>query len=299
MKKSTLVTLFLVCVTTTVLSQSNANNIWRLTIADSLTLKGIERATVSGINTGSYITGADGVINIDKNNIGGKSITVSCVGYKTLYYKPGGKYPDTLMLSAITTALHEVTINSKPKGTPFGNINLQATGGYLFATNEEIAEYIPNNDKLTGTVTAVEYVLLNNHKGIERAFRVTLYSKVKDSMEPGEPLIKDTLIVYNQKKLPVFRVDISKYNIQLPEDGLFIGIETLSRERYGTETVNDHGSLYPRVPGIKGVFKGGNFRYDDIPRNGVKYAVYRSALNVMEWSVFEDGTNFAIGAVIN
>lgn len=281
--------------------QKNGSALWHLTIVDSATSKGVERATVSGISTYNFITDHNGVINIDKGFIDQRNnIRISCIGYRSVFYKPEGKYPDTLRLSATMTILNEVTINSRSKDKLLGNINQEAKGGYYPGPNEEIVEYIPNNEEISGIIISVNYVLLNGYKNIAKPFKVNLYSKSKDSMYPAEALIKDSIIVYNTKSLTMVKVDISKYNIQIPGDGFFIGFETLSSSWYGNDFYKTNGREYLRVPGIKGTFKEGNFRYGGTKRTGVKYSLHRHTDNTpLEWAIFEDGTDFAIGATIN
>eukprot|EP01037_Dinobryon_pediforme_P008386 gene8386-8473_t len=73
-------------------------------------------------------------------------------------------------------------------------------------------------------------------------------------MYPDHELIKDSIIIYNLKRLPVVSVDISKYGISVPEKGFFVGFEALSPSWYSKNPIKQRQRTVLRVPGIKGHF---------------------------------------------
>jgi hypothetical protein len=285
---------------------SNKNALWNLTIVDSTTLKAVESATVSIINKCELITNSKGLIGIDKLFIkNNHSLTISSIGYKTVLFSFNGTYPDTIKLATQISVLNEITIKANLKKVIVGYADSAFDGGYIFAVNSnsiaEIAEYIPNTQKLKGTILSLNFGLENNKKGPDLPFRVNLYRKVKGSMYPGEELIKDSIIVYNPQKLKVVTVDVASYNIKIPEDGFIIGLQALPQAWYD-DRVNKSIINYQKVIKIRGHFNNHSFAFanDTTLRNSVRYSLLRTVSEYTnEWNVFEDGTNFSIGAVIS
>lgn len=280
--------------------KSDSKSIWNFTVVDSVNKKSLTAVTItSGQN--SFITDSDGKVGIRKSFLSmNKFIKFSSIGYKTLSYLQTGQFPDTITLSPSIQILKEVVIAPDvPKKLVFGNVNDSYKGGYLPGPDQEIAEYFPNKDKITGTITSVEFMLLDGHKGIKRPFGVHLYRKSKISIYPQEDLLRDSVIVYNPKGLSMVSVDLSKYDIQLPEDGFFISLQTLPAIWYGKDMIQINGHEFYKVPGIKGVFKDGKFKFDEQIIPGVKYALMRTYFEGMNWKKFEYGTDFAIGATIS
>lgn len=283
-----------------VFSQKKSDKInWRVNVVDSTNSIGIGGATVSIINKIKLITNSNGRAEINKV-ITGKddSIKVSCIGYKTLQLKLDGKYPDTLRLSSSISILKEVTINASNKGNLLGNVQISYKGGYLPGPDQEIAEYLPNDQKIVGTISKVVFALLDGHKGIGKPFMVHLYIKKKESIYPQQDMLKDSIVVYNPKRTAIVSIDLSKYNIQMPEDGFFVSFQTMSPGWYGKEMITLNGHDFFRVPGIKGVFKDGRFNFDEEERAGAGYALIRNINESSDWRKFEYGTDFAIGALV-
>jgi hypothetical protein len=233
--------------------KANKENLWHLTVIDDISLKGIDKATLS-INKTHYITNINGVINIDKAIINSKdSILVCCIGYKSRIIKPspGYQYPDTVTLSILVTNLNEVAVRSNmTKQIIMGDVKEKYNSHRVCHPEQELAQYIPNYKKIKGIITEVTYVLNDELHGIEMPFKVSLYLKSKGSIFPAEELTKDSIIVYNPEKKRKVTVDISKYNIQLPEDGVIVTFETLSPAYYKKDLIWNHGQCDPKMPEI-------------------------------------------------
>jgi hypothetical protein len=228
-------------------------NLWHLTVADDISLKGIDKATLS-INKTHYITNANGVIIIDKTTINqGDSIIISCIGYKSRLMKPGlgNQYPDTIRLLISVTTLKEVAVHStKSKGVILGDLKEKYNTHRTLQPEQEMVQFIPNDKKIKGTITEVEYVLNDELHGIEMPFKVSLYLKSNGSIFPGEELTKDSIIIYNPEKKRTVTVDISKYNIQFPKDGVIVTFETLSPAYYKKDLTWYQGRWELKMPGI-------------------------------------------------
>jgi hypothetical protein len=100
---------------------------------------------------------------------------------------------------------------------------------------QEIIDYIENPDHKEGMVTAILYKLKNKQKKQIGIIKPHLYSVV--DKQPGKELLLDNvpLIRVTQRgNAVVVRVDISKYKIKLPPEGLFVGLEYLGIEKNNT-----------------------------------------------------------------
>jgi hypothetical protein len=300
MREKSLTVIFLMIAQLVIAQGKNDKSIWHLIISDSVSSKGLERVTVFLSNGKVFITDSSGAVDIENRLLGPKEkLTISYVGYKTFTFPLQGRYPDTIGLSKSTIFLNEVKVKVNEKKIILGKVSAKYDGGYLNIPNEEVAEYIPNNTHLTGTIASVEFAIDNTKKGIGKPFKVNLYSKTGDSMYPGAILIKDSVIVYNPKKNAIVTVDISQYGIRVPDNGFFVGFETLSPSWYSDrrEKSADVHSLH--VPGIKGHFSNHDFVIDDTERKGVQYGLIRYINRSGEWAVLQEGTDFAIGATVN
>jgi len=300
--------LVLIIISNFAFSQQRADkqNLWHLTVTDDVTLKAIDKATLT-INKTHYITNTNGVINIDKATINPKdSIIASCIGYQSRIIEPrqGYQYPDTVKLSILVTNLNEVAVRSnKAKQIIMGDVKEKYNSHRICHPEDELAQFIPNEKKIKGIITEVEYVLNNELQGIEMPFKVSLYLKSKDSVFPAEELTKDSIIVYNPEKKRKVTVDISKYNIQLPEDGVIVTFETLSPAYYKKDLVWNYGQLDPRMPEIDMDLK----KKDDYPIDREKRnrtGPYAMVISVADkWDpeevkshsyIFTEGNNAAI-----
>lgn len=287
-------------------SQEKANkHYWHLTIADSLTYRGIPNTTITIDSGKNFKTDNVGSVNLDMKIVNAKTIvTIYCVGYKLFIFQPQQKYLDTIKLARSVTVLKEVTIHADLKKIVLGNFEIPKKhlrdSGFYPGINMEVAEYIPNNEKVTGLIKNLNFALLDGYRGLEGPFKVQIYSRNKNSIYPNTPFIKDSIIVYNHARLQLVSVDVSKYKIFVPEDGFFLSFETLSGKWYSRNSVKAAGDKLTGVPGIRGRFNRGNFKIDTTTRDGIKYALYRdkSRFDDDDWDKFEEGTNFYISAEI-
>ncbi|MDB5135414.1 MAG: hypothetical protein JWP37_2017 [Mucilaginibacter sp.] len=212
--------------------QKNEQSLRHLTIADSVSAKGIDHATLSINKKRYYTTNGSGSVDINKTLISQKdSISVSSISYKSVVLRQSinAKFPDTIKLSQSVNLLKEVKINS----SALVNITLEGPnkshGSHMHLyPNGEAAQYIPNEGQVTGTITSVEFELNDDLHAIEKPFNVEILSRSKDEIFPDTALITDSIIVYNTKKKRRFSVDISRYHIQIPENGFFVVFQTLA-----------------------------------------------------------------------
>ena len=243
------------CISTSAFSQeNNTSALWHLTIVDSATNQGIVRANISA-DSGKFLsTNERGQISLREDLLyKTDTLRFSSVGYKTAVFVPGFrvKLPDTMRLAAAVTILKEIAIKaSEPKGMILGDFKKKYNAHRVTSPDDKYLQYIPNDAKTKGVITSVEYVINDELHGIEIPFRVGLYAKNKNNPFPDHPLITDTIIVHNPERKTHLSVDISKYNLQLPEDGVMVALETLPATYYGKDYVLHNEQMFARTPGI-------------------------------------------------
>ena len=294
--------------------QKHDEHLWRLTVVDSASNKGIDHATVS-IEQKKYITDKNGFVAI-KHSIN-DSIKITCIGYnsKIIGAKANYAFPNTVKLITSVTLLNEVKVISTPKGVLIGEIKKSYNTHRTVNPEEAHLQYIPNSNRIKGVISTVEYVLHDELKGIEKPFRVRLYTKNKNSIYPDQELTTDSIIVYNSEQKKRISLDVSRYNIRLPEEGIMVSFETLAKKTYHTDSVlyNNYpfrnAWLY-KIPGIDmNLTKKDSYTIDNqkLDRKGA-YCMEMYAGDEWDMSdpetadlnsyVFTEGINFAIAVTV-
>jgi len=280
-------------------------------VADNISGKGIDKATLSVNEKIYFSTNANGAVNIDKSTLKARdSIIISCVGYKSKTIKSviGNSYPDTIKLSASVTILNEVTVKTTSKEIILGDVKKRYNARRALQPEDQLLQFIPNDKNIKGTITAVEYVLNDMLHGIETPFKVRLYLKRKGSVFPGEELTKDSIIVYNPEKKRRVTVDISKYNIPFPEDGVMVVFETLSPRYYKKDLAWKYDRQELKMPGIEMDFKNKDeytIDYEEQDRKGpyvmvISLSSKRDFTEAKHYSyVYTEGISAAITIIVS
>jgi len=297
----------LLCFTNLCLAQGQST--WHLTVVDSATNKGIAKVTLSLNNKFYYTSNNNGLITIDKNNIHKKdNIVISCIGYKSVNIAITGndKYPDTVRLSTAAIALKEVEI----KPSEEIELNVKDNKKRVHYTHRltspacSYVQFIPNKSNIKGTIISIQYNINDRLHGIERPFRVRLFTKMKDSITLDKELTTDSIIVYNPQRKKMIDVDVSKYNIQMPENGVLIVFETLDSSHYKIDTVPNNGYNYAETPGIDMIQTKNYWEpdYDKINRL-TPYSMDGPPADRWNngglWYVYKEGNNFAISITVS
>jgi len=286
--------------------------IWHLVVVDSATSKGVAKATVS-INKKTYFSADNnGAVYIDKDLIRPKdSIGISCVGYKSVWLRPNvtHRFPDTVSISFSVTELKIINVGqNQPALVVMGDVKRKYNTHGVTDPNSSFAQFIPNDKKVKGIITSVEYVLNDELHGIEMPFRVRLFTKMKDSITLDKELTSDSIIVYNPDRRRKVIVDISRFNIHLPPEGVIAIFETLSRFYYSKDSIWyraknwERGNEFVKTPGIDMDQTKNNWEIDrDKIDRKTSYSMVGPEADrwnldtvIDQWYVYRDGNNFAI-----
>lgn len=288
-------------------------NAWKLAIVDSATNKGISKATLSLNNKLYYSSDDTGRIIIDKDLIHKKdNILISCVGYNQMSLIPtSNKYPDTIRLSPALIALKEVEIK------PVAEVEITAKDTKkkvhyihrITGPESSFVQFIPNRNGIKGNITSIQYQVNDLLHGIEKPFRVRLFTKMKDSLTLDKELTTDSIIIYNPEKKTSINVDVSKYNIQMPDSGVLVVFETMPRSYYSKDSTLEryNGEKMVKTPGIDMIMTKNYWGADYDKENRLTpYCMVGPPADRWNWNgpyeywyVYADGNNFAISVTVS
>jgi hypothetical protein len=283
-----------------------------LVVIDSIARAGINGATVSLAGT-AFVTNGSGLLKFERSLPKGTRIKVSCVGYKDEILVTDGACNDTVKLSSLEIALREVSISGhKHQGLVVGDYKKRYNAHRVPNPDEIFAEFIPNVNKIKGTIEAIQYVLNDELKGIDKPFKVGLYTKYKNSIYPCQNLVNDSIIICNTKKTKILRVDISKYHIKFPEDGVIAIFQTLDSAIYNKDSIWYATKAFRaewryKMPCIDMDLIGNNdYSSDDKHNRTVPYAMVISGYSIGSSRAmtdntycFVEGTNLAITIIVD
>jgi len=121
---------------------------------------------------------------------------------------------------------------SESKFTNIGNHKWIPGGSlYIDTHGQQTALYIDNEDGLSGRIVRVSYYL--SRKGNTIApFRIRIYEYDSITGKPGMDMLPEIVVVKPTKGKGWFRVNISKYNLQIPCKGFFVAMEGVFPDDY-------------------------------------------------------------------
>ena len=132
--------------------------------------------------------------------------------------------------------LEEVEIKaSNFKTFSIGNHKIFSFGSiYIDTQGQQTALFIENSKHKKGTICSVSYYL--SKKGNTNSpFRVRIYERDTLTLKPGNDLLKEVIIAKPEMDGGWFKVDVSQFNIEAPEQGFYVAIEGISPNRYSTK----------------------------------------------------------------
>jgi len=202
-------------------------------IVDKKTKKGIIYATleIKTIKTGVY-TDEEGrfSISIPPKNLN-DIVEVSSLGYerKTFIAKDLSYSIKAIELKQEDIRLKEVVILPKKMKTVKLGTTEKVPWNYVMAIDfgRMVVTHINNKKNKKGYVRSVS-CYIDSHGKSETPFRIRIYGVDKANNGPGMDLLKENVIVTSNKKDAWLTIDVSKYGIDFPEDGMFVGIEWIN-----------------------------------------------------------------------
>ena len=257
------------------------------------------------------------------------SLFVSALGYKSLSIATTD-LPNLLYLETNVDELNEVVIKTKierkfKEETLKPYLDDDYYHCWLPTIESEIAVFFPNDTSQDKEIITVHFPITLESKDWEKRkkknadkqsfstlFKVKFYDNEKGF--PGKELVYETIVfLVTEKGGDVHKLDVSEYDIAMPENGIFVSLQVL-----GYTDIN--GKLLPNKK-YKEIKSGGdivkiptNFRpllpfTDEIADN--RTYIKRVFLNDNDWLRFEKGsdvqsgllkaglTNYGIGLSLN
>lgn len=168
----------------------------------------------------------DGEILINKD-LKFDNIIVSCIGYENLDVAKGLILNDTLLLKPTVYHLKEVIVKSNKKqefatlGLPKAKLKslLGAFKGF------EICTFIENPYHETKTIHSFLLKIRNPNKS-KVGFRLHLYEIDSIKRTPKKELLtQDIIVIVEGNTKELIEHDVTIYNLELPSNGAFVGIE--------------------------------------------------------------------------
>ena len=193
------------------------------------------------------------------------SLKISFVGYKTVKILFDGKEEsiDTIYLYPETYSLDEVAIKNKKYAAPIKitakkNNEKEEYFGFQFGT--EHVNYIENVGGHAGKITSISFPLSKAAKynpdikewklDYISDFKISFYEYDRVNDKPGRLINIDSIIVSPGNKTQIYEVNLEKYNIDFPLDGVCVGVEV-----YNSKYKNPKTTFASIAPGIKFIKK--------------------------------------------
>lgn len=177
------------------------------------------------------------------------SLLVGCLGYEKITISLNDiKKRSQILLTPVDYKLPEITITPKRKSkiitTELGfhtkKPNRVYTSGSITKEGNITAIFIENS--IFGNAYIKELIFrLEPHYHEEPAIiKVHLYEKDQYSadLKPSNELILENLFITVSPKTKNLKVDVQKYNIQMPDSGVFVGLEWV-KGRISNKHVSD------------------------------------------------------------
>lgn len=166
-----------------------------------------------------------------------KVLHISAIGYKnkTITIDQKDNLSDFhIVLLNDTFNLKEVVISSKifkPKQIELGprkKIKGRISFCSQFNFNREVGLYIPNQEQIHGEIKSIEFYLKKENDETRRLIRLRIYS-VDEELYPEKDLLLGNVLlqVKKSKKYQLIKVDLEKYNIPIPSNGIVVALELI------------------------------------------------------------------------
>lgn len=164
------------------------------------------------------------------------TLKIQALGFQGVSYKIDylAKFNHhTIYLQPDTFTIPQVEINSpRARQVEMGNkFSLFKNSMYMDTHGQQTALFIPNDENVKGKIKKVNYYL-SREGNTNAPFRIRVYGLDTASGGPGVDLLPEILVVKPGAGKGWFTVDIDRYNIRFPENGIFIGMEGVFPDEY-------------------------------------------------------------------
>ncbi|WP_288368919.1 hypothetical protein [uncultured Roseivirga sp.] len=245
-------------------------------LADKKTKEPITYATVKADNNFFTYTDEKGEFEIGLF----EKIWIQHVTYIPSVFYADSIQSDTLFLESLELDVGSVVVKSttkKSRKSTIGNLTKKTNYTINIARNMQIVLYMPPELYSSGHKVSTLRIPLFNRRDIEYSdllIRPRFYLTSKDNNNPGEEIgkIGETFIVSDENE-KYYEIDISKYEVILPDNGFFVGIELIGpvdadghliKEIKGAERIDIRGEIKKTSNGYQTMIKINEDRWIDM-----------------------------------
>jgi hypothetical protein len=187
----------------------------------------ISYATIWLSNKVYATTDSLGVFYVNESNLN-STFKVEATGFNTLYEAKVIKN-NTIFLKEKLITLEEVTVNLKRKKVIKETLGKLKSGNVgIVATKDKeisrIGKFFQDNSKSNLIIDKFRFKAFSSENN--RIVSVLLYSVSEDGV-PNEIINNETIICKLKKGSHTSEVDLSKFNIEFPENGIFVMVNYL------------------------------------------------------------------------
>ena len=204
-------------------------------VKDSITQKPIAFVSIYVKNENiSLTTEEDGTFQFNaKEN--GKQLLFSAIGYEDKSSIASSNL--TVFLQPKNYELEEVIFDKKGR---IRQIEIGETGNTVaqaFDTGPKIdTKFFPYYNKYKN-INLIKQLVFSSDSKIDEALVKFHFYKVDTNGFPGKEMLDENLIVTVYKGVKSYTVDLTKFNLYLPKQGIFVGVEKLNIEKNKLEKV--------------------------------------------------------------
>jgi hypothetical protein len=166
-------------------------------------------------------------------------LLVSCIGFENKKI-----LKDELILEVhllpIEYLLEDVIVPNKRSTKTLGFLKDKEKIKIGVGKGIELVVFIENSDQKEHYVKDFSFKI-KKEKGGQTAIRLHFYNKSEIDFKPGKELLNKDIIFYfdENKDKGIVNIDVSNYNIELPKEGAFVGIEFVGNiEQFKKEDIN-------------------------------------------------------------
>jgi hypothetical protein len=271
---------------------------WQGKILEEKTSKPIEYAHVIVHNDGNklyFISDNNGFVSIDYSNFTVKdSIVISHLSYNNILFSIKDlSAKKVIVLTNKTQTLDEIKIKpAKERNIILGTKFSMLHGEQIFWKSQKLV-YFPPKMYEKGMLKKIEFSF-HNHKlfmdkgdTVGRRLPIMLKIYAQDTVNniPGEELLKDTILLFPQKKDKKMEIDISAYEIVLPLEGFYCGFTALPGEWYVAHGYFTLETMkYPLPPPVHYGFHCPNIAMTSNKKEVEKYELYEIGGHLKKWT---------------
>ncbi|MEE9409230.1 MAG: hypothetical protein V3V28_14285 [Polaribacter sp.] len=201
-------------------------------LADKETKEPIVYANISFLDSNKGIsTTEEGLfsMNLQERYLNSK-VHISCLNYKDTVVLAKDIYQKTLYLKPIAEVLGEIILTKRiEKSIVLGEVKNKVQGVHTSGMRM-LAKYFPN-DKRANCCAYLEKIEIHfsekNNQRKKAKFRIRILKKDKKTGLPKEDILNVNLPIEIKEGQKTTIIDISNYNLEMPENGVFIVFEKL------------------------------------------------------------------------